>query len=536
VILNIAFKEFYNNLISARFVIGSLLCLFLIPLTLIVGIDDFKGKLSTYEGQKETAEKALKVKVYSALRPEIVRPPEPLTIFSRGISYQVGNQVKIQLGSRAFMAEGQASVSENPLMNSFFSLDFCMILALVLSLLALLFTYDSCSGEREEGTLKLVLSNSLARSSMLLGKVLGAGLTLLPILLFCYLLSALIILLSSDISFTASEWARVGLLLVVSVFYFLLFVLMGLFISSRFRLSAASIVVCLIAWVFFLFIVPNLSGYLAGSLVDLPSRENLDFAVSDINKEYREKMSEYEKTLPKPDWMWQYNVRGSSDGVFELCGASYSLYEWTRQTQIFSQPLLIDYADKKWPLQKAYVENLDKQRSFAEGLSLVSPSQVFLLLCDALCSTDAAAQERFLESCRKYRDTFIQYYRDKNLFASFLYFTPIPAEKFMTTDELIDYVSEGKLKSLRELNDWVAANPDKDFYYLHRNLINKRHPDWDRAKWGDLDISDVPKYQPFKAGVALELESSLVKITALLIVGVLLFFLSFISFIKYDVR
>jgi len=40
-IWKIAKKEFLLNLISARFVIGFLLCLFLIPFTLTVNIDEY---------------------------------------------------------------------------------------------------------------------------------------------------------------------------------------------------------------------------------------------------------------------------------------------------------------------------------------------------------------------------------------------------------------------------------------------------------------------------------------------------------------
>ena len=40
-IFTIAVKEFYNNLISARFVIGFLLCLFLMSFNMFVNINDY---------------------------------------------------------------------------------------------------------------------------------------------------------------------------------------------------------------------------------------------------------------------------------------------------------------------------------------------------------------------------------------------------------------------------------------------------------------------------------------------------------------
>jgi hypothetical protein len=51
-----------------------------------------------------------------------------------------------------------------------------------------------------------------------------------------------------------------------------------------------------------------------------------------------------------------------------------------------------------------------------------------------------------------------------------------------------------------------------------------------------LDISDVPVFQLQKPNVFVDLKAAIVKIVALIIVSIMLFYLSFLSFIKYDVR
>jgi ABC-type transport system involved in multi-copper enzyme maturation permease subunit len=243
-ILLIALKEFLNNLVSTRFVIGFLLCLFLIPFTLFVSIDDFNEQFRVYELEKANAEKNFKqVRVYSALRPEIVRPPEPLGVFSQGISSNVGNKVKIWLGVKPLLAEGRTAIRDNPLLNSFFSIDFISILAIILSLLALIFTYDSCTGEKELGTLKMQLSNSISRYKILLGKVIGVYLTILPIILFCYILAFLLVLNYYDIVFSFNDWVRICLLFFASILFLTVFIFIGQFISTRMHTSKASIIV-----------------------------------------------------------------------------------------------------------------------------------------------------------------------------------------------------------------------------------------------------------------------------------------------------
>ena len=85
--LHIARKEFHNNLLSARFVIGFLLCLVLIPFSVLIGIGDYRDQAGQYRIDRDAAEKTMKeVRVWSYLRPILVFPPEPLGIFGKGIS------------------------------------------------------------------------------------------------------------------------------------------------------------------------------------------------------------------------------------------------------------------------------------------------------------------------------------------------------------------------------------------------------------------------------------------------------------------
>ncbi|HUU28126.1 MAG TPA: ABC transporter permease subunit [archaeon] len=530
-ILSIALKEFYNNLVSARFTIGFLLCLFLVPFALFVSINDYKGQVRAYETERKQAEESAKVRVYSALRPEIVKPPEPLSIFSRGVSYNVGSEVKVLLGEKPFLSTGRSAVRENPFFNSFFSLDFVSILAAIISLLALLFTYDSCSGEREQGTLKLMLSNSVGRYKILLGKVIGVCLALLPVVLFCYLLGALVILFSPDVSFSPGEWVRICVLFALSVLFFGLFMLVGLFISTRFRSSAVSIVVCLFVWVVFVFIVPNLSVYMARSLIKVSSQESLRSALSDLDREYGEKCKGYRTNLAQPDvWMhWNYTVR--YDGFQELYGSSRSLMEFYRQLNQFSEPLRIDYADKKWAFQKAYLESLDRQRTFAENLALISPSEVFRLAASALCRTDAESHYRFLERTRSYRDEFISFLNNKKIFSSFEYFTRQPQETFMTGDEIIKTRTGGEFETMREFGKWSQAH-NGDFSPLWRVDIPGTSPN----EYQPLDLSQMPKFRWEQASIWGSLKNSLGKVAVMAGVLIVLFYLSFISFIRYDVR
>ncbi len=530
-VFSIALKEFYNNLVSARFVIGFLLCLLLIPLTLVVNINDYRSKVTAWETQRKEAEERLNIRVWSYLQPRIVRPPEPLSILSRGVSYQLGNYVDLTFTAKPFKAEGKAGTSDNPMMSTYFSVDFCMILAIVLSLLALLFTYDACSGEREQGTLKQVLSNSIPRSNVLLGKVLGACLTLMPIILFCYILCALAIVISPHIAFSADDWLRMGLVLLASVLYFSTFVFLGLFVSSMFRHSAASIIVCMLGWVFLLLLVPNISGYVDGSLLETPSEKTL---ATNSNKLTYEKWREAEKfrgEQPRGAYDWE-DSRPTVGGAIETSGATPVFLEWYRQGNKVVYNHMIESAEGRWLLEKKFLDKQDRQRLLAERLSMVSPSQVFRLLCSSLCRTAVESYKRFIFSTHSYREELIQYLRNENLFDSFKFFTAVDPDEMMTADEYFNYRTEGRIKTMAELDQWYKDNPGKSW----ASIYTRDRPSVDRASLPLLDLSDVPPYKGVPVGVALSLKDSLVKLAILVCVCVILFYLSFIAFLRYDVR
>ncbi|MFC1528701.1 ABC transporter permease subunit [Candidatus Latescibacterota bacterium] len=532
-ILSIALKDFYNNLVSARFIIGFILCILIIPVILIVSINDYKSQVQAYEVERTRAEERDQIRVYSAFRPDTVKQPEPLSIFCKGISQNVGNRVRILFGEKPLLSAGRSSVRENPHMNAFFTIDFISVIAILLSLLALLFTYDTCSGEKEEGTFKLVFSNPVSRYKILLGKFLGVSFTIFPIILICYVLSIIIILLNSNLSFSPGDYVRIIILLVLSILYFMIFMSLGIFISTRARSSVTSIIICMFVWVTLMFIIPNLAVYAAQSFVNVRSQENLSTALGELNREFDEKCDEYRDKIRTPDiWFMHFNHNTGGDGFQRLVGAADKAYEFYRELNSYCEPLRVDYADRKWPVQKAYLDELESQRILAETISLLSPSEVFRLAASKLCKTDVDAHNRFLDTTQRYREELIQFFNDEKIFDSYEYFTPVPPEYFMTADNILQIITGGKFNTLDEYRAW-AKNSAWIFAAFTESL-----PDYYVSSdfYQPLDLSHVPKFNPKPLGIIGTLKQSIIKIGMLMLISIILFYLSYISFAHYDVR
>ncbi|HUX57956.1 MAG TPA: ABC transporter permease subunit [Bacteroidales bacterium] len=529
-ILRIASKELFHNMSTSRFITGFLLCLLLIPFPIIISINEYRSKVSMYETEQKQVDDKNIVKVYSAYRPVIVKKPGPLSIFARGVSYNLGNQVKILFSDIPMMSEGKAESRDNPFLNRFFTFDFISVLIIIISLMAFLFTYDICTWERETGTLKMMLANPVSRASVLAGKMLGTFFTLLPMLLFSYGLCILVIMFYPDIHFTSSEWLRIGLIFLLSMVFLVLFMVIGLFVSSRVRHSGTGIVICLVLWITFLFIVPNLANYSAKSFVKVGSVENLEFNIKELNDEYLKKTEEYEKKLPGADWDMQWNTRWDSrDGFNIIGGASKSSFEKIKLKNEFTEPLRVDYADKKWSFRKAYITKLEKQQNFARYLSFLSPSEIFKESVNGLCATNAESHYNFLDQTRRYREELIHYYKEKKLFSSYLYFTQQDPKNFMTVDEIVNYLTKGELKSFAE----VEAHKDP-FYFFGKT--KNSFPNSNIDEWKSIDLSQFPKFNYRPAKVLNDIHHSLLHIGVLFALALALFYFSYKSFIRYDVR
>jgi len=125
-------------------------------------------------------------------------------------------------------------------------LDWAFIIGVIVSFAAIILTYDAISGEREDGTLKLMMSNSVSRASIILGKYLGGIVSLLIPLVAAIILN-LIIVLILGVNFTPEQWGRIGMISLISLVYTSCFLMLGLFVSSLTRSSTVSLVILQLA-------------------------------------------------------------------------------------------------------------------------------------------------------------------------------------------------------------------------------------------------------------------------------------------------
>ncbi len=256
-------KEILENIRSTKFTLIVALASVLILTSAFVMIRDFQTRLANYE----------------ILRPEknepaAIVPPTPLSIFAKGLDETLGRAYEIRFGGQIAVGSKQQSV--NTLFRLFTTPDLLYVVKVILSLCALIFGFDRISGEKETGTLRLALANSVGRTTLAFGKWIGGFLSFIVPFLLAMLTALLMMAFSPSIRLTGDDWLKLGALLFASVFYMAIFFSLGLFISAVTRRPSSSLVLSLFVWAFLIFVIPNLGNIIARQIIDMPSVQQLE--------------------------------------------------------------------------------------------------------------------------------------------------------------------------------------------------------------------------------------------------------------------
>lgn len=284
-----------------------------------------------------------------------------------------------------FLRYRQDNYQQNSMLQTFTALDWSFIIGVVMSFVAILFTFDAISGERERGTLALTLSYAVPRGVILFSKFLGAFIAIAIPMLMGMLLSLLIVNLSGVVSLDGNDWVKIGLMTVLSFIYISLFIGLGLVISSRMERSSTSLLILLLLWVVVVVLVPNTFGTVVSTLRKAPTPFELK---------------------QRADAMRQANRR-SRDELFKYGSPSQA------KNDIRAIRLWADYITTRWKTETQLMDEiLDTQFvqvQFARKILRVSPTTIYNYAMEDLAGTGFGRHKRFVEAVQRYRSRFIDF-------------------------------------------------------------------------------------------------------------------------------
>ena len=265
--------------------------------------------------------------------------------------------------------------------------DWGFIIGYVLSLVALLFTFDAISGERESGTLRLMLANSVPRHTALIGKFLGALISINIPFALAVLVNLLVISTANDVHLSAEAWGRLGIIFLIALLYTCLFLALGLLVSARVQRSAVSLVILLLVWVVFVVFTPNTLASIVGG-----------FSSPMSSNDFEERSSQLE------------------DELSELLVKYYLHSEDTREDMIKKIRLGGEYVTKDAEQQERLHETLLKQQisqmNQVRAAIRLSPVTIVQHLLESFAGTGFERHLQFLENVQSYAQQFREFIID----------------------------------------------------------------------------------------------------------------------------
>ncbi len=389
-------KELKDAIASTKFAVTFGVCSILILLSFYVGgrncqiaREEYeaaqRGEMKTFEGITDWKE----VRDHS-----VFMPPRPIASLVMGISNDVGRDASVRAGTQIDPQDSR--YGEEPVYAVFRFLDLEFIFQIVLSLFAILFAYDAVNGEKERGTLRLTFANAIPRSTYILGKMAGSFLAL-AIPLLVPMLTGGLILVVMKVPLQASDWVRLGLIIIAGYLYFGAFLAISLFLSSRTANSSTSFMLGLVVWIFSVMIVPRAAVLLAGRAVDVPSVDEVYSQRSRYSaslwQEDRRAMSGYQAPIGMPP----QKVLESFQSFMQGLSATRD-----RKVRDFARQLNEDRQNKQLV-----------QERLAFGLARLSPSATFSLAAMTLSGTGVHLKDEFTRAAQRYQQVFAEFLKEK---------------------------------------------------------------------------------------------------------------------------
>jgi len=354
-------------------------------------------------------------------------------------------------------------------------LDWSFIVKFLFGIFAFILSHDAICGEKRKGTLALICSNSVRRSTILLGKYLSRVISLCLPLLGGMALSLSLILLFGDQQLSSGDLLRLALWAVFAVAYISLMTGLGLLVSSSTHTPSTSLLVLFGIWVIFVPAAPNIAEVLAGIFTHGSSEYRLAHEQdSMVRQGYEEIRKRIEQEI----------TSGSIRSEGELKERAIVLMEQEE--------------DKVQKLWRRYRRAVRSRQALARRISRFSPASVFQYLGESIANTGFVGQRRFEEAAERFQEVYDRYVEAK-------------------VGKLVPYCRYFRRMSFQFGGRWVRVDHPMPPKYVG-------------------SLSDFPAFEQKSPSLREVVSDSLLDISLIFVWNVLMVLSAYAAFVRYDVR
>lgn len=479
---NILFeKELKSIFLSPKFVATFGVCSLLILLSVFVGIQEYNNEVDQYNTAVQLSDQQMRGETsWWGLENVVFRKPSVMQVFVSGVNNDIGRSSEISTWVEPKLEN--SNYSDDTLFAVFRFIDLTFIFQVVLSLFAILFTYDAINGERESGTLKLAMSNAVPRAQYVLAKFAGSwvGLTfplLIPILI------GLLMVVIFGVPMDGGDWARVLTLIGSSVLYFTFFIAFGLLVSALTKRSAVSFLILLVAWVALVLIVPRAATMTAGQIAPVTSVAEVE------SQKDRQRTDRWRAFGQERMQLWEER-NAAMNGMTEEERNDYMAANrevWQEEETAAREEIMQEINEFSRKLDEELRNQKESQERLAFTLSRFSPASAYKLTAMNLADTGTSLKSKYEDAMKDYRTTFTQFV-------------------------------ESKREEERRRNQ------------------GRRGPGQDNDDQEPLDLGELPRFEAPEETYKEAMAPTIVDLGILSVFSLLAFGGAFFAFIRYDVR
>ncbi len=386
-------KEIMQHILSVRFVALLLMCVLLIPLTLSINYRRYSQNLVDYQESVKRTRVEAKENPPSAQDPnsevsKLFLKPSPLSVFANGLEEALPTYLGM---TRNGVRQGSTGIANASLSYALGNLDFLFIVGTVFSLLALLFTFDAVAGEREAGTLRINLSNSLPRDVFLWSKLIGGYIVFVIPFLVSFLAGLLLLAWQGFPLGELNIALPVFGLTLVSLLYIAVFFAIGVVISTYLDSSKTALIIAFTFWVFTVLIAPR-GAFVVAKLV-APTRTQQAVYMEKSTLRNNLAKDKDEKIMIKTTEAVGTSINLNSGDTQERLAELRKPIEEQFRLELQNQS---DKIDKEYQREKA------RQEQVGETLSRIAPTSSLTYFAMNMTQTGKLKRDIYFQTGERY--------------------------------------------------------------------------------------------------------------------------------------
>ena len=387
-------KEWLVSLLEFRFLVCASLCIVLGIVSVFVLRADLTSRRAEFtHNQSEYRDQAREYGSYRQLQRQgmrVDRPPQSFQVLFYGVEKTLDRTAVV---TDDFMPGFAGDLNTNPAVLLFPVADMLFIVAVVLSLLAFFISYDTVAGERETGTLMLLLSFPVPRDLVILAKWIGGYFSLALPFIVALVTGALLISTSSEIPFTTTDWQAFAMAGVLSLLLLAVMFSIGLLVSVRARTSSTAILTLLSLWVLLALVIPNMGPYLAEWVAPVADVGEVEREIALRSKQISDQY--------QTDWG---SMRRRSRGMSR------------EERSAFFQKIREQRDELQREVNKATSDvvrdfeiQLRRQTDIARQLTRISPVASYVYASTDVGATGVRHEERLINTLRNFQHQFVRF-------------------------------------------------------------------------------------------------------------------------------